>query len=120
MWFRVFQSHAMMYKCNDVLVAEDETPPQYHPDIVASDDEHDPVEGDANCQRRLACLLWAWTDKDVDWQGFLRISQTDPVVGSKMWNIVILTYQINTSSKIISHGKRLRAPQEEGQKIQDR
>jgi hypothetical protein len=37
-----------------------------------------------------------------------------------MWNIGILTYQINTSSKITSHGKRLRAPQEEGQKIQDR
>jgi hypothetical protein len=36
-----------------------------------------------------------------------------------MWNIVILTYQINTSSEIISHGKRLRAPQEKGQKIQE-
>ena len=57
MWFRVFQSHAMMYKCNDLLVAEDETPPQYHPDIAASHDKHDPVEGDANCQRRLACLF---------------------------------------------------------------
>jgi hypothetical protein len=97
----------MMYKCNDLLVAEDETPTKYHPDIVASDDEHDPVEGDANSQRRLACLLWAWTDKDVDWQGILRISQTDPVVGSKMWNIAILTYQIITRSEIISHGKRL-------------
>ena len=57
MWFHVFQSQAMMYKCNDLLVAEDETPPQYHPDIAASHDKHDPVEGDANCQRRLACLF---------------------------------------------------------------
>ena len=71
MWFRVFQSHAMMYTYNGLLLAEYETPSQYHPDIVASDDEHDPVEGDASCQRRLACLLWAWTDKGVDWQGFL-------------------------------------------------
>ncbi len=39
---------AMMYKCNDLLVAEDELPPTYHTDIVASDDEHNPVEGDAN------------------------------------------------------------------------
>jgi hypothetical protein len=60
MWFRVFQSHAMMYKCIDLLIAEDELPPQYHPEIVASDEEHiNFVEGDANCQRRLACLLWA-------------------------------------------------------------
>ena len=36
-----------------------------------------------------------------------------------MWRIVILTYQINTSSDIILHGKRLRTPQAEGQKIQD-
>jgi hypothetical protein len=36
-----------------------------------------------------------------------------------MWNIVIITYQINTSSKIILHGKRMRAPHAEGQKIQD-
>jgi hypothetical protein len=57
MWFRVFQSQAMMYKCNDLLVAEDKTPPQHHPNIVASDDEHDPVEGVAKFQRRLACLL---------------------------------------------------------------
>jgi len=67
MWFRIFQSQAMTYKCNDLLVAEDELPPHYHPDIVASDDEHNPVEGDAYCQRCLARLLWAWTDKDVDW-----------------------------------------------------
>ena len=59
MWFRVFHSQAMMHKCKDLLVTEDETSPHHHPDIVASDDEHDPVEGDANCQRRLACLLWA-------------------------------------------------------------
>ncbi len=36
-----------------------------------------------------------------------------------MWSIMILTYQINTRSEIITHGKRLRAPQEDGQKIQD-
>ena len=57
--------------------------------------------------------------QDVDWQGFLRISQTDPLVGTKMWNIFILTYQINTSSEIILHGKRLRTPQDEGHKIQE-
>ncbi len=116
MWFRVFQSQAMMYKCNDLLLFDHEAPPQYYPGIVASDDEHDPVAGYAYCQRRLACLLRAWTDKDVDWQGFLRISQTNPLLGTKIRNIVILTYQIITSSGIILHGKRLRAPQEEGQK----
>ncbi len=67
----------------------------------------------------MPCLLWAWTDKDVDWQGFLKISQIDPLVGMKMWNIIILNYRINTSSEIILDGKRLRAPKAEGQKIQD-
>ena len=57
MWFRVFKSQSMMYKCNDLLLFEDDIPQQYHPGIVASNDEHDPIEEDANCQRRLACLL---------------------------------------------------------------
>jgi hypothetical protein len=48
-WFRVFQSQTIMYKCNDLLLSEADIPPQYHPDIVASNDDHDPVEGDANC-----------------------------------------------------------------------
>ncbi len=36
-----------------------------------------------------------------------------------MWMIIILTYHINTSSDVILHGKLLRTPQAEGQKIQD-
>ena len=55
-----------MYKCSELQIFEDDTPQQHHPDIVASNDEHHPIEGDADYQRRLACLLWAWTDKDVD------------------------------------------------------
>ena len=84
MWFRVFQSQAIMYKCSELLLFEGDTPNVYHPDVIASNDERDPIEGDANCHRRLSILLWAWTNKDVDWQGFLRISQVDPLVGSKM------------------------------------
>jgi hypothetical protein len=36
-----------------------------------------------------------------------------------MWKIIILTYQINTSSDVILHGKLLRTAEVEGQKIQD-
>ncbi len=92
MWLRVFQNQAILYRSSELLLFEEDTPKRYHPDVVASNDERDPIEGDANCQRRLSVLLSAWTDKDVDWQGFLRISQTDPLVGSKMWKYVILTY----------------------------
>ncbi len=109
----------MLYRCSELLLFEGEIPKRYHPDVVVYNDEHDPLEGDANCQRRLPVLLWAWTYKDVDWQGFLRISQTDPLVGSKMWEAVILNYQINTSTEILTHSKTLRLPQAEGQKIQD-
>jgi len=67
MWFRKFQSQAMLYRCSELLLFEGETAPnRYHPDVVASNDERDPLEGDASCQRRLSVLLWAWTDKDVD------------------------------------------------------
>jgi hypothetical protein len=105
----------MMYRCSELLLVEGDIPTRYHPDIIAYNDERDPLKGDANCQRRLTVLLWAWTDKDVDWQGFLWISQTDPLVGSKMWEAVILNYQINTSTEIITHSKTLRLPQAEGQ-----
>jgi hypothetical protein len=118
MWFRVFQSQTIMYKCSELLFFESNTPPLCHPDMLASDNDQYPIEGDVNCQRRLSCLLWAWADKDVGWQGFLRISQADPLVGSNMWESVILTYQISTSSEILIHGKQLRTPQLEGQKIQ--
>jgi len=47
-WFHVFQSQAILYKCSELLLFECDTPPQYHPDIVAVDYEHDPIEGDAN------------------------------------------------------------------------
>ena len=119
MWFRVFQSQAIMYKCSELLLFESDKPNVYHPDVIASNDERDTLEGDANCQRRLSVLLWAWTNKDVDSQGFLRISQVDPLVGSKMWQFVILTCQINTSSEILTHSKHLRIPQVEGHKIQE-
>jgi hypothetical protein len=99
-----------MYKCSELLLFGGDAPPQYPADIVAANDEHDFVKVDANCQRRLPYLLWAWTDKDVDWPGFLIISKTDPLVGSKMWHIAILTYQINMSSNVILHGNRLRMP----------
>ena len=36
-----------------------------------------------------------------------------------MWESVILTYHINTSSEILTHSKTLRLPQVERQKIQD-
>ena len=36
-----------------------------------------------------------------------------------MWQYVILTYHINTSSEILTHSKRLRLPQAKGQKMQD-
>ena len=114
MWFRVFQSQAILYKYSELLLFEGDTPRRYPLDVVAANDERDPIEGDANCQRRLSVLLWAWTDKDIDWQGFLRIEQLDPLVGSKMWQSVILTSQINTSTEILIHNKTLRLPQEEG------
>ncbi len=36
-----------------------------------------------------------------------------------MWEYVILTYQLNTSSEILTNINHLRLPQVEGQKIQD-
>jgi len=120
MWFRVFQSQAILYKCSELLLFEGDTPNVYHSDVIASDDERNPLEGDAYCQHRLSVLLFAWTDKDVDRQGFLRIiSQVDPLVGSKMPHSVILTYHINSSTEILAHNKHLRLPQAKGQKIQD-
>ena len=80
----------MLYMCSELLLFESEIPKRYHPDVVVYNDERDPLEGDASDQRRLSVLLWAWTNKDVEWQGFLRISQTDLLVGSKMWEAVIL------------------------------
>jgi len=64
MWFRIFQSRAILYKCRELLLFEGDTPNVYHPDVIALDDERNPIEGDAYCQRRLSVLLWAWTDKD--------------------------------------------------------
>ena len=66
MWFRVFQSQAMLYMCIELLIFEGEIQKRYHPDEIAYNVERDPLEGDANCQRRLSILLWAWTHKDVD------------------------------------------------------
>jgi len=56
---------------------------------------------------------------DIDWQHFLRIAQTDPIVGIKMWDTVMLIYQLNTSTYVNTHGKRLRLAQAPGQKLQD-
>jgi len=66
MWFRVFQSQAILCKCIEQFIFEGDTVSHYHPDVVAGDYEHDSIEGDANCQRRLSCPLWVLTDKDVD------------------------------------------------------
>jgi len=117
MWFRVFQSQAMMYKCSELLLFPSDVVPVYHRDVLASTDENDTIEGDMHWQRRLSQLLWAWTDWDVDWQHFLRIAQTDQIVGTKMWDTVILIYQLNTSTYVNTHGKRLRLPQAPRQKL---
>ncbi len=38
-----------MYKCSELLLFEGDADPQYHADIVVANDEHDPIEGYANC-----------------------------------------------------------------------
>ncbi len=82
MWFRVFECQAILYKCSELLLFEGDTPPPYQRYVVAFDDEHNSVEGDANKQRRLSCLLKAWTDKDVDRKEIMRIFQVEPRLGS--------------------------------------
>ena len=49
-----------------------------------------PVEGDANCQTRLASLLYVWTDKTIDWSIFLSCDITSPTLGQDMFKGIIL------------------------------
>ena len=56
-WFRVFQSQAIQYKCIELLLFKGDKPNVYHPDVIALNDERDPIEGDASFQRRLSVLL---------------------------------------------------------------
>ena len=74
MWFRVFQSQAMMHKCSELLLFPGDVAPVYQRDVLAAEDEKDLIEGGMHCQRRLSRLLWAWTDMDVDLQHFFYAS----------------------------------------------
>jgi hypothetical protein len=65
MWFRVFKSKAMTYRCIELLLFEGGASYKCHIDIVVSPDETNHIEGDVSCQRLISLFL-ACTDKDVD------------------------------------------------------
>jgi hypothetical protein len=51
MWFRVFESQTILYKCIEllrILSKAIDTLPHYHRVIIAANDEHDPIEEEAN------------------------------------------------------------------------
>jgi hypothetical protein len=60
----------------------------------------DPAEGDANCQTRLANILYEWTDKTTDWSIFLSCDITSPTLGQDMYKCIILKYQLQGSCDI--------------------
>ena len=75
------------------------------------------TEGDANCQTRLANLLYEWTDKATDWSLFLRCDVSSTTLGVDMWNAITLKYQLHSSCDIGVHTDRLAVPRRKDESI---
>jgi len=78
-----------------------------------------PFDGDSKSERRLATLLWRWTDQKVDWMAFLQCDDNATDIGSQMWNVIMQRYQLRTATEVDEHFQRLRRKQGNNEKIQD-
>jgi hypothetical protein len=117
-----------MYICNELLLFEGDTAPHYHPDVVVDDGDEHVARSHRGRRKLLPSAFVPALCLDRQGRRLSRISKIFPsrhrpsLVGPKIWENAILAYQIrqiNTSSDIILHDKRLRPLKQKEQKIQD-
>ena len=85
-WTRVFCLQAKTHFCLEIIlpsaVASSSASTSTGTSAAASAAASKfPSEGDANCQNRLANLLYEWTDKTNDWPLFQRCRINSPTLG---------------------------------------